>query len=44
MPLTERSWVMWGPWNELLPTLPHVQTSPHRSVFVPWHGAEMLGS
>lgn len=42
MSLAERSWVMWGPWNELPPTLPRVQAGSHRSAFVPWHGAEML--
>lgn len=32
----------WPPWNELPPTLPRVQTGPHRSAFVPQHEAKML--
>lgn len=46
MSLAEWPWVTQPPGNELTPTLPptlpHVQTGPHRSAFVLWCGADML--
>lgn len=43
MSLAKWPWVTQPPWNELPPTLAHVQMGPHRSAFVPCCGANMLG-
>lgn len=44
MPLTEWPWCNAATLEQAAPpTLPHIQTGPHRSAFVPQRGDEMLG-
>lgn len=43
MPLAEHPRVTTATLGRVAPTLPHVQTSTHRSSFVLPRGAEMLG-